>query len=348
MFFVGENMNKIIITLTLIILSFSIYGCGETETTITTGGNTPNIPTPPEYVPTEEKLIFDKDDIYNIPIALENIEAENIDDASIVIHITNYTANDYKNITFTPTITTADGAELTNMGTIKAYLYRNVVDLPKNSTISLIVELPYHGEVKENVDLSIKIKADGLEEEAVNAKLNFYSTIQPFTVENDKLVPVTDNIDIATNSSMNIVFLQTDVGCKQFYGNNSISGSCGSSTYGASLEYSDTLFGIEKGTNNITVNNVNIPACNFSSRGTDIGKQTIVLHTNGAENHYLSFAPFYCYVNVSAKQAADEGNTADITYNMYNPTSGTFTLPGLKPTTPMKFNIIDSTSTSQQ
>ena len=338
-------MNKIIITLTLIILSFSIYGCGETETTITTGGN---IPTPPEYVPTEEKLIFDKDDIYNIPIALENIEAENIDDASIVIHITNYTANDYKNITFTPTITTADGAELTNMGTIKAYLYRNVVDLPKNSTISLIVELPYHGEVKENVDLSIKIKADGLEEETVNTKLNFYSTIQPFTVKDNKLVPVTDNIDIATNSSMNIVFLKTDAGCKKFYGNNSISVSCDLRAYGALLEYSDTLFGIEEGTDNITVNNVNIPACKFSDRGTETGKQTIVLHTNGAENNYLSFAPFYCYVNVSAKQAADEGNTADITYNMYNPNSGTFTLPGLMPTTPMKFNIIDSASTSQQ
>ena len=334
-------MNKIIITLTLIILSFSIYGCGE-------GGNTPNIPTPPEYVPTEEKLIFDKDDIYNIPIALENIEAENIDDVSIVIHIKNYTANDYKNITFTPTITTADGAELTNMGTIKAYLYENVVDLPKNSIRSLIVELPYHGEVKENVALSIKIKADGLEEETVNTKLNFYSTIQPFTVKDSKLVPVTDNIDIATNSSMNIVFLQTDAGCKKFYGNSSGSSSCGSSTYDASLEYSDTLFGIEEGTDNITVNNVNIPACNFSDRGTETGKQTIVLKNNGAENEYLPFAPFYCYVNVSAKQAADEGNPADITYNMYNSTSGTFTLPGLMPTTPMKFNIIDSASTSQQ
>ena len=54
-------MNKIIITLTLIILSFSIYGCGETEPTKTTGGNTPNtpnIPTPP-YFPPEEKLIYD-------------------------------------------------------------------------------------------------------------------------------------------------------------------------------------------------------------------------------------------------------------------------------------------------
>ena len=330
-------MNKIIITLTLIILSFSIYGCGE-------GGNTPNISTPPEYEPTEEKLIFDKDDIYNIPIALENIEAENIDDVSIVIHITNSTANDYKNIRFTPTITTADGAELTNMGTIKAYLYRNVVDLPKNSIRSLIVELPYHGEVKENVDLSIKIKADGLEAETVNTKLNFYSTIQPFTVKDNKLVPVTDNIDIETNSSMKIVFLKTDAGCKKFYENSSGSSSCGSSTDEALLEYSDTLFGIEEGINNITVNNVNIPACNFNSRET--GKQTIVLDTNGAENPLLSFAPFYCYVNVSAKQAADEGNPADITYNMYDPTSGTFTLPGLMPTTPMKFNIIDSASTN--
>ena len=330
-------MNKIIITLTLIILSFSIYGCGE-------GGNTPNISTPPEYVPTEEKLIFDKDYIYNIPIASENIEAENIDDVSIVIHITNSTANDYKNITFTPTITTADGAELTNMGTIKAYLYGNAVDLPKNSIRSLIVELPYHGEVKENVDLSIKIEADGLEEETVNTKLNFYSTIQPFTVKDNKLVPVTDNIDIATNSSMNIVFLQTDAGCKKFYGNSSGSSSCGSSTYDASLEYSDTLFGIEEGINNITVNNVNIPACNFSSRET--GKQIIDIHTNGAENPLLSFAPFYCYVNVSAKQAADEGNPADIKYNMYESTTGTFTLPGLMPTTPMKFNIIDSASTN--
>lgn len=341
-------MNKIIITLTLIILSFSIYGCGETETTKTTGGNTPNtpnIPTPP-YFPPEEKLIFDKYDIYNIPIALENIEAENIDDVSIVIHIKNYTANDYKNITFTPTITTADGAELTNMGTIKAYLYENAVDLPKNSIRSLIVELPYHGEVKENVDLSIKIKADGLEEETVNAKLNFYSTIQPFTVKDNKLVPVTDNIDIATNSSMNIVFLKTDVGCKKFYGNNSISGSCDIRPYGASLEYSDTLFGIEEGTDNITVNNVNIPACNFSDRGTETGKQTIRLKNDGAANDYLPFAPFYCYVNVSAKQAADEGNPADIKYNMYKSTSGTFTLPGLMPTTPMKFNIIDSASTN--
>ena len=340
-------MNKIIITLTLIILSFSIYGCGETETTKTTGGNTPNIPTPP-YEPTEKKLIFDKYDIYNIPIALENIEAENIDNVSIVIHIKNYTANDYKNITFTPTITTADGAGLTNMGTIKAYLYENAVDLPKNSIISLIVELPYHGEVKENVDLSIKIKADDLEEETVKAKLNFYSTIQPFTVKDNKLVPFTDNIDIATNSSMNIVFLKTDAGCKKFYGNNSISGSCDIRPYGASLEYSDTLFGIEKGTNNITVNNVNIPACKFNSRGTETGKQTIVLYTNGAEDVYLPFAPFYCYVNVSAKQAADEGNPADIIYNMYNPNSGTYTLPGLMPTKPMKFNIIDSASTSQQ
>ena len=51
---------------------------------------------------------------------------------------------------------------MTNMGTIKAYLYENAVDLPKNSIISLIVELPYHGEVKENVNLSIKIEADGL------------------------------------------------------------------------------------------------------------------------------------------------------------------------------------------
>ena len=341
-------MNKIIITLTLIILSFSIYGCGETETTKTTGGNTPNtpnIPTPP-YFPPEEKLIFDKYDIYNIPIALGNIEAENIDNVSIVIHIKNYTANDYKNITFTPTITTADGAELTNMGTIKAYLYENAVDLPKNSIRSLIVELPYHGEVKENVDLSIKIKADGLEEETVNAKLNFYSTIQPFTVKDNKLVPVTDNIDIATNSSMNIVFLKTDVGCKKFYGNNSISGSCDIRPYGASLEYSDTLFGIEEGTDNITVNNVNIPACNFSDRGTETGKQTIGLKNDGAANDYLPFAPFYCYVNVSAKQAADEANPADIKYNMYKPSSGTYTLPGLMPTTPMKFNIIDSASTN--
>ena len=345
-------MNKIIITLTIIILSFSIYGCGETETTKTTGGNTPNtpnIPTPP-YVPTEEKLIFYKDDIYNIPIALENIEAENIDNVSIVIHIRNYTVNDYKNIKFTPTITTADGAELTNMGTIKAYLYENVVDLPKNSIRSLIVELPYHGEVKENVDLSIKIKADGLEEETVNTKLNFYSTIQPFTVKDNKLVPVTDNIDIATNSSKNIVFLKTDAyGCKKFNGNSwSPYDSCLILHYGASLEYSDTLFGIEEGTDNITVNNVNIPACKFNSRGTETGKQTIVLRNNGAENKYLPFAPFYCYVNVSAKQAADEGNSADIKYNMYKYTSGTFTLPGLMPTTPMKFNIIDSASTSQQ
>ena len=345
-------MNKIIITLTLIILSFSIYGCGETETAKTIGGNTPNtpnIPTPP-YFPPEEKLIFDKYDIYNIPIALENIEAENIDDVSIVIHIKNYTANDYKNITFTPTITTADGAELTNMGTIKAYLYENAVDLPKNSIRSLIVELPYHGEVKENVDLSIKIKADGLEEETVDAKLNFYSTIQPFTVKDNKLVPVTDNIDIATNSSMNIVFLKTDAyGCKKFTGNSySPYDSCLILHYGASLEYSDTLFGIEEGTDNITVNNVNIPACKFSDRGTETGKQTIVLRNNGAENKYLPFAPFYCYVNVSAKQAADEANPADIKYNMYKYTSGTFTLPGLMPTTPMKFNIIDSASTSQQ
>lgn len=344
-------MNKIIITLTLIILSFSIYGCGETETTKTTGGNTPNtpnIPTPP-YFPPEEKLIFDKYDIYNIPIALENIEAENIDDVSIVIHIKNYTANDYKNITFTPTITTEDGAELTNMGTIKAYLYENAVDLPKNSIRSLIVELPYHGEVKENVDLSIKIQADGLEEETVNTKLNFYSTIQPFTVKDYKLVPVTDNIDIATNSSMNIVFLKTDTyGCKKFNGNSSAFDSCIILHYGASLEYSDTLFGIEEGTDNITVNNVNIPACKFSDRGTETGKQTIVLRNNGAENEYLPFAPFYCYVNVSAKQAADEGNPADIKYNMYKYLSGTFTLPGLMPTTPMKFNIIDSASTSQQ
>ena len=345
-------MNKIIITLTIIILSFSIYGCGETETNKTTGGNTPNtpnIPTPPPYVP-EEKLIFDKYDIYNIPIALENIEAERRGYVRIVIHIKNYTANDYKNITFTPTITTADGAELTNMGTIKAYLYENVVDLPKNSIRSLIVELPYHGEVKENVELSIKIQADGLEEETVNAKLNFYSTIQPFTVKDNKLVPVTDNIDIATNSSMNIVFLKTDAyGCKKFNGNNySPYDSCLILHYGASLEYSDTLFGIEEGTDNITVNNVNIPACNFSDRGTETGKQTIRLKNNGAENEYLPFAPFYCYVNVSAKQAADEGNPADIKYNMYKSTSGTFTLPGLMPTTPMKFNIIDSASTSQQ
>lgn len=343
-------MNKIIITLTLIILSFSIYGCGETETTKTTGGNTPNIPnipTPP-YEPTEEKLIFDTYDIYNIPIALKNIEAEKIHYVSIVIHIKNYTANDYKNITFTPTITTADGAELTNMGTIKAYLYNNVVDLPKNSIRSLIVELPYHGEIKENVDLSIKIKADGLEEETVNAKLNFYSTIQPFTVKDNKLVPFTDNIDIETNSSMNIVFLQTDAGCKKFYGNSSGSTSCNIRHYGALLEYSDTLFGIEKGTDNITVNNVNIPACKFSDRGTETGKQTIRLNNNAAENEYLPFAPFYCYVNVSAKQAADEGNPADIKYNMYKYTSGTFTLSGLMPTTPMKFNIIDSASTSQQ
>ena len=305
-------MNKIIITLTIIILSFSIYGCGETETTKTTGGNTPNtpnIPTPP-YFPPEEKLIFDKYDIYNIPIALENIEAENIDNVSIVIHIRNYTVNDYKNIKFTPTITTADGAELTNMGTINAYLYENVVDLPKNSIISLIVELPYHGEVKENVNLSIKIEADGLEEETVNAKLNFYSTIQPFTVKDSKLVPVTDNIDIATNSSMNIVFLKTDAyGCKKFNGNSSAFDSCIILHYGALLEYSDTLFGIEEGTDNITVNNVNIPACKFS-------------------------------------EAADEGNPADIKYNMYKYTSGTFTLPGLMPTTPMKFNIIDSASTN--
>ena len=257
-------MNKIIITLTLIILSFSIYGCGETEPTKTTGGNTPNIPTPPPYVPTEEKLIFYKDDIYNIPI-LENIEAERRGYVRIVIHIKNHTANDYKNITFTPTITTADGAELTNMGTIKAYLYENVVDLPKNSIRSLIVELPYHGEVKENVNLSIKIKADGLEEETVNAKLNFYSTIQPFTVKDNKLVPVTDNIDIATNSSMKIVFLKTDAGgCREFNENISGSTSCYIVPYVALLEYSDTLFGIEEGTDNITVNNVNIPACKFS------------------------------------------------------------------------------------
>ena len=314
-------MNKIIITLTLIILSFSIYGCGETEPTKTTGGNTPNIPTPPPYVPTEEKLIFYKDDIYNIPI-LENIEAERRGYVRIVIHIKNHTANDYKNITFTPTITTADGAELTNMGTIKAYLYENVVDLPKNSIRSLIVELPYHGEVKENVNLSIKIKADGLEEETVNAKLNFYSTIQPFTVKDNKLVPVTDNIDIATNSSMKIVFLKTDAGgCREFNENISGSTSCYIVPYVALLEYSDTLFGIEEGTDNITVNNVNIPACKFSDRGTETGKQTI---------------------------AADEGNPADIKYNMYKSTSGTFTLPGLMPTTPMKFNIIDSASTSQQ
>ena len=344
-------MNKIIITLTIIILSFSIYGCGETETAKTIGGNTPNtpnIPTPPPYVPTEEKLIFYKDDIYNIPIALENIEAEKrIGYVRIVIHIKNYTANDYKNITFTPTITTADGAELTNMGTIKAYLYKNAVDLPKNSIISLIVELPYHGEVKENVNLSIKIEADGLEEETVNAKLNFYSTIQPFTVKDNKLVPVTDNIDIATNSSMKIVFLKTDAGgCREFNGN--ISTSCYIVPYGALLEYSDTLFGIEEGTDNITVNNVNIPACKFSDRGTETGKQTIRLKNDGAENNYLPFAPFYCYVNVSAKQAADEGNPADIKYNMYKYLSGTFTLPGLMPTTPMKFNIIDSASTSQQ
>ena len=208
------------------------------------------------------------------------------------------------------------------MGTIKAYLYRNVVDLPKNSIISLIVELPYHGEVKENVDLSIKIKADGLEEETVNAKLNFYSTIQPFTVKDNKLVPFTDNIDIETNSSMNIVFLKTDAGCKKFYGNNSGSSSCDIRPYGALLEYSDTLFGIEKGTDNITVNNINIPACKFSDRGTETGKQTIRLYNNGAENVYLPFAPFYCYVNVSAKQAADEGNPADIKYNMYKYTSG--------------------------
>ena len=261
----------------------------------------------------------------------------------------NYTANDYKNITFTPTITTADGAELTNMGTIKAYLYENAVDLPKNSIISLIVDLPYHGEVKENVDLSIKIEADGLEEETVNAKLNFYSTIQPFTVKDNKLVPVTDNIDIATNSSMNIVFLKTDAyGCKKFNGNNSTHDICRIIPYGALLEYSDTLFGIEEGTDNITVNNVNIPACKFSDRGTETGKQTIHLKNNGAENEYLPFAPFYCYVNVSAKQAADEGNPADIAYNMYKYLSGTFTLPGLMPTTPMKFNIIDSASTSQQ
>lgn len=237
---------------------------------------------------------------------------------------------------------------MTNMGTIKAYLYRDAVDLPKNSIISLIVELPYHGEVKENVDLSIKIKADGLEEETVNTKLNFYSTIQPFTVKDNKLVPVTDNIDIATNSSMNIVFLKTDAGCKKFYGNNSISVSCDLRAYGALLEYSDTLFGIEEGTDNITVNNVNIPACKFSDRGTETGKQTIVLRNNGAENEYLPFAPFYCYVNVSAKQAADEANPADIKYNMYKYLSGTYTLPGLMPTTPMKFNIIDSASTSQQ
>ena len=118
--------------------------------------------------------------------------------------------------------------------------------------------------------------------------------------------------------------------------------------YGALLEYSDTLFGIEEGTDNITVNNVNIPACKFRDRGTETGKQNIRLYNNGAENKYLPFAPFYCYVNVSAKQAADEGNPADIIYNMYNPTSGTYTLPGLMPTTPMKFNIIDSASTSQQ
>ena len=310
-------MNKIIITLTLIILSFSIYGCGETEPTKTTGGNTPNIPTPPPYVPTEEKLIFYKDDIYNIPI-LENIEAERRGYVRIVIHIKNHTANDYKNITFTPTITTADGAELTNMGTIKAYLYENVVDLPKNSIRSLIVELPYHGEVKENVNLSIKIKADGLEEETVNAKLNFYSTIQPFTVKDNKLVPVTDNIDIATNSSMKIVFLKTDAGgCREFNENISGSTSCYIVPYVALLEYSDTLFGIEEGTDNITVNNVNIPACKFSDRGTETGKQTIRLKNDGAENEYLPFAPFYCYVNVSAKQAADEGNPADIKYNMY-------------------------------
>ena len=233
------------------------------------------------------------------------------------------------------------------MGTIKAYLYENAVDLPKNSIISLIVELPYHGEVKENVDLSIKIRADGLEEETVNAKLNFYSTIQPFTVKDNKLVPVTDNIDIATNSSRNIVFLKTDAyGCKKFNGNNSTHDICRIIPYGASLEYSDTLFGIKEGTDNITVNNVNIPACKFSDRGTETGKQTIRLYNNGAENKYLPFAPFYCYVNVSAKQAADEGNPADIKYNMYKYTSGTFTLPGLMPTTPMKFNIIDSASTN--
>ena len=79
---------------------------------------------------------------------------------------------------------------------------------------------------------------------------------------------------------------------------------------------------------------------------TETGKQTIRLKNDGAANDYLPFAPFYCYVNVSAKQAADEGNPADIKYNMYKSTSGTFTLPGLMPTTPMKFNIIDSASTN--
>ena len=76
-----------------------------------------------------------------------------------------------------------------------------------------------------------------------------------------------------------------------------------------------------------------------------LANKLFVLKNDGAENNYLPFAPFYCYVNVSAKQAADEGNPADIKYNMYKSTSGTFTLPGLMPYYTMKFNIIDSAST---
>lgn len=181
-------MKKILLFLSSILI---LAACSEETTTISGGENT-------GYQPTETKLTATGlQSSYNVII--ESIDSARTQNISFMLH--NQTAYDYNNIKLTPVLK-ENGVELTTADGYTGTSTYPETNMTFNSGSTVSIKIKYTGDVKLNLDLSLKITSDNRpEEEIYIGKVSFYTYMQALYFDGTILTPVTNNYTI--NSTAN-------------------------------------------------------------------------------------------------------------------------------------------------
>lgn len=295
-------MKKILLFLSSILI---LAACSEETTTISGGENT-------GYQPTETKLTATGlQSSYNVII--ESNDSTRTQNISFMLH--NQTAYDYNNIKLTPVLK-ENGVELTTADGYTGTSTYPETNMTFNSGSTVSIKIKYTGDVKLNLDLSLKITSDNRpEEEIYIGSVNFYTYMQALYFDGTILTPVTNNYTI--NSTANKAEKIILANYSTISANALIK-----STNGGILNYPTENYVFK--VNNI---DITIVPCQKSQYATDVNN-IIVLNSQGA-----------CYVELTsaATDSWQYGFISNPSANQDNPVITTPT--GYKPTDPININI---------
>lgn len=289
-------MKKILLFLSSILI---LAACSEETTTISGGENT-------GYQPTETKLTATGlQSSYNVII--ESIDSTRTQNISFMLH--NQTAYDYNNIKLTPVLK-ENGVELTADDGYTGTSTYPETNMAFNSGSTVSIKIKYTGDVKLNLDLSLKITSDNRpEEEIYIGSVNFYTYMQALYFDGTILTPVTNNytINSTANKAEKIILANySTISAKVLI----------KSTNGGTVTYPTENYVFKVNNADITI----VPCQQYANNTNHI----ITLTSQGA-----------CYVELTST-ATDSWQYGFIT-NTDNPVITTPT--GYKPTDPININI---------